>query len=76
MIDFEREGSGEFSDLYVRLLRAALDETTCSLSPGIRERRLTEHVMREISMTCSAYESPRSRMLSIRDGENGETPFL
>jgi len=37
MIDFEREDSGEFSDLYVRLLRAALDETHWSLSPRMRE---------------------------------------
>jgi hypothetical protein len=76
MIDFEREGSGEFSDLYVRLLRAALDETNCSLSPQMRERGLTAHVMREISTTCSAHESQRSRIAFHRGPGNGKTPFL
>lgn len=56
MIDDERNCSAEFSDLYVRLLRAALDEADWSLSPRIRERRLADHVIREVSMTCMTYE--------------------
>jgi hypothetical protein len=51
MIDHERESSAEFSDLYVQLLRAALDETNSSLTPRMREHCLAAHVARGISMS-------------------------
>jgi hypothetical protein len=50
VIDLERYGSAEFSDLYLRLLNAALDETNSSLSPRMRESNLAAHVARGISM--------------------------
>lgn len=76
MIDDERNCSAEFSDLYVRLLRAALDEADWSLSPRIRERRLADHVIREVSMTCMTYEFLRLRGAFNRGSENGEEPLL
>jgi hypothetical protein len=76
MIDDERNGSAEFSDLYVRLLRAALDETSWSLSPWMRERRLANHVSREVSMTCMTDESLRLRGAFNRGSGNGEEPLL
>jgi hypothetical protein len=76
MIDDERKCSAEFSDLYVRLLRAALDEANCSLSPRMRERRLADHVMREVSMTCVTHESLRLRDAFNRGSGNGEEPLL
>jgi hypothetical protein len=48
--DSERDRAAEFSDLYVRLLNAALDEINSSLLPRMRERNLAEHVARGISM--------------------------
>ena len=51
MIDHERESSAEFSNLYVQLLRAALDETNSSLTPRMREHCLAAHVARGISMS-------------------------
>lgn len=50
MIDREANGSAEFSDLYLRLLSAALDETNASLSPRMRECNLAAHVARGVSM--------------------------
>jgi hypothetical protein len=76
MIDDERKCSAEFSDLYVRLLRAALDEANVSLSPRMRERRLADHVMREVSMTCMTHESLRLRGAFNRGSGNGEEPLL
>jgi hypothetical protein len=54
-------GSSEFSDLYLRLLSAALDETNSSLSPGMRESHLNAHVARVISMADIAPSSIRRR---------------
>lgn len=50
-IDHERDGSAEFSDLYLRLLNAALDDASPPLSPQAREYNLAAHVARGISMT-------------------------
>ena len=50
MIDREGNGSAEFSDLYLRLLSAALDEINSSLSPRMRECNLASHVARGVSM--------------------------
>jgi hypothetical protein len=52
-------GSAEFSDLYLRLLSAVLDETNASLSPRMRESNLNAHVARGISMADIV--SPSSR---------------
>jgi hypothetical protein len=76
MFNDERNDLAEFSDLYVRLLRAALDETYWSLSPRMRERFLAEHVKREVSVTCMAHESLRSRNAFNRESGNGEEPLL
>jgi hypothetical protein len=76
MLIDERNDWAEFSDLYLRLLRAALDETNWSLSPRMRERFLAEHVMREVSMTCTAHESLRSRSAFNQESGNGEEPLL
>ena len=57
--DRERNGSAEFSDLYLRLLSAALDETNSSLSPRMRECNLAAHVARGISMANGIPESFR-----------------
>ena len=54
-------GSAEFSDLYLRLLSAALDETNSSLSPRMRETNLNAHVARGISMADMASPSILSR---------------
>jgi hypothetical protein len=54
-------GSAEFSDLYLRLLSAALDETSSSLSPQMRESNLNAHVARGISMADMASPSIRRR---------------
>jgi hypothetical protein len=51
IINFERDNSTEFSNLYVHLLKAALDEMHPSLSPEVRERNLAAHVAWGISMT-------------------------
>jgi hypothetical protein len=48
--DSERDSAAEFSDLYVRLLSAVLDEINSSLLPRMRQRNLAEHVARGISM--------------------------
>ena len=50
VIDREWNGSPEFSDLYLRLLNAALDETNSLLSPRMRECNLASHVARGVSM--------------------------
>jgi hypothetical protein len=50
MMDREGNGSAEFSNLYLRLLSAALDETNSSLSPRMRECNLAAHVARGVSM--------------------------
>jgi len=76
MIDDERDDWAEFSDLYVRLLRAALDEANRSLSPRMRRRSLAAHVMREVSMTCVADESLRSTGAFNRGLRNGEKSLL
>jgi hypothetical protein len=53
--DNERDRAAEFSDLYVHLLNAALDEINSSLLPQMRKRNLAEHVARGISMAgCSS----------------------
>jgi hypothetical protein len=54
-------GSAEFSDLYLRLLSAALDETNSSLSPQMKENSLNAHVARGISMADLASPSIRHR---------------
>jgi hypothetical protein len=54
-------GSTEFSDLYLRLLSAALDETNSSLSPQLKESNLNAHVARGISMADMAAPSIRRR---------------
>lgn len=73
----ERDGSAEFSDLYVRLLSAALDETSSTLASPMRRRHLAAHVARGILMTGLAAElfSP-SRIVRNRELEHGETPVL
>jgi hypothetical protein len=57
MIDCEGNGSAEFSDLYLRLLSAALDETSSSLSPRMRECKLAAHVARGVSLADVIAES-------------------
>lgn len=76
MIDHGQDGSVEFSDLYMRLLRAALDETNWSPSPRMRDRYLAAHVVRGLSMTCIVHESLQSRMVFNQGPGNGETPLL
>lgn len=76
MINDKRNDLTEFSDLYVRLLRAALDETNRSLSPRTRERCLAAHVMRGVSMTCIVDEPLRSRNAFNQESGNGEEPLL
>ena len=61
VIDCEGNGSREFSDLYLRLLSAALDETNSSLSPRMRECNLAAHVARGISTADMVPESFRRR---------------
>jgi hypothetical protein len=56
MIEYQGDGSAEFADLYVRLLRAALDEMDSSPSPRMRERNFAAHVARGISMAVVAPE--------------------
>ena len=70
-IDDERDGSTEFSDLYLRLLSAALDEASSSPSPQAREDNLAAHIARAISMTGIVSESFSNRGLG-----HGETTFL
>jgi hypothetical protein len=60
VIDFQRDRSGDFSDLCARLLNAALDERNSSLSPSLREYYLTIHVARAISVSDIASESIRN----------------
>ena len=60
-IDDERDGSAEFSDLYLRLLSAALDEINSSLPPQLKESNLNAHVARGISMADMASPSIRRR---------------
>ncbi len=56
-IDHERGCSAAFSDLYLRLLNAALDEAGPPLSPQAREDNLAAHVARGISMAGIVGES-------------------
>ena len=65
----ERDRAAEFSDLYVRLLNAALDEINSSLLPQMRKRNLAEHVARGISM--AGLSSDRDQGLGYE-----ETTFL
>ena len=69
MGDSERDRAAEFSDLYVRLLNAALDEINSSLLPRMRERKLAEHVAHGISM--AGFSSDRDQGLGYE-----EAPFL
>jgi hypothetical protein len=70
-IDDERDGSTEFSDLYLRLLSAALDQANSSPSPQAREHNLAAHIARAISMTGIVSESFSNQGLG-----HGETTFL
>jgi hypothetical protein len=70
-IDHERDGSAEFSDLYLRLLNAALDEASPPLSPQAREYNLAAHVARGISMTGIVGDSFSNQALG-----HEETGFL
>ena len=54
-------GSAEFSDLYLHLLSAALDETNSSLPPQLKESNLNAHVARGISMADITPPSIRHR---------------
>jgi hypothetical protein len=75
--DDERDGSAEFSDLYARLLMAALDETSSWLSPRMRGRYLAAHVVRGILMTGIAPESfSQSGIVRSQGSGHGETPVL
>lgn len=77
VINDERDGSAEFSDLYVRLLSAALDATSSSLSPRMRGRYLAAHVARGILMTGIASESfSQSRTVRNKELRHGATPVL
>jgi hypothetical protein len=77
MVDHEGESSAEFSDLYVWLLRAALDETNSSLTPRMREHYLAAHVVRGISMSGKTLESfSQSRIVRSHGSGHGETPLL
>jgi len=51
IVNFDRDNSTEFSELYVHLLKAALDEMHPSLPPEARERNLAAHVASGISMS-------------------------
>ena len=64
------DGSTEFSNLYLRLLSAALDEANSS-SPQARKFNLAAHVARAISMTGVVSEQRSNQGLG-----HGETPFL
>jgi hypothetical protein len=70
-IDDECDGSTEFSNLYLRLLSAALDEANSSSSPQARKFNLAAHVARAISMTGVVSEQRSNQGLG-----HGETPFL
>jgi hypothetical protein len=69
-IDDERDGSTEFSDLYLRLLSAALDEANSSPSPQGRKYNLAA-LARAISMTGIVSEPFSNQGLG-----HGETTFL
>jgi len=70
-IDDEREGSTEFSDLYLRLPTAALDEANSSPSPHAREYFLAAHIACAISMAGILSESFSNQGL-----RHGETTVL
>jgi hypothetical protein len=70
-IDDERDDSTEFSDLYLRLLTAALDEAASSPSPQARQYNLAAHIACAISMTGIVSESFSNQGLG-----HGETTFL
>jgi hypothetical protein len=71
VVDLERDGSAGFSDLYVHLLKTALDEMHPSLSPEMRERNLAAHIACGISMSgvwfvrlrCAIEKQQRARRL-------------
>jgi hypothetical protein len=69
VIDSDRDSAAKFSELYVHLLNAALDENNSSLLPRMRESNLAEHVARGISM--AGCFSDRDQGL-----EHEETTFL
>jgi hypothetical protein len=57
VIDYKRNSSAEFSDLYLRLLNAALDEmNSSSHSPQQRQQDLAAHVVRGILMADNVSE--------------------
>ena len=70
-IDDERSSSAEFSELYLRLLNAVLDEANSSLSPEARRYNLKAHVARGISMAGVV-----SGSFCNRGSGHGETTFL
>lgn len=57
--DGERDSTAEFSDLYMRLLNAALDEINWPPLPRMRERNLAVHVARGISMAGCFFDRDR-----------------
>jgi hypothetical protein len=57
LIDHERNISAEFSDLYLRLLSAALEDANSSLSPQRLEQNLAAHVARGILLAGTRSES-------------------
>jgi hypothetical protein len=77
MTDHERDCSAEFTDLYVRLLNAALDEKNSSQPQRMRRRYLAAHVVRGILMTGLSPESfPHLRIVRNQELGYGETPVL
>ena len=77
MVDDERNGSAELSDLYVRLLNAVLDERNASLSPRLREHYLAAHVAHGISMTgIISRAHSQSAIIRNRGFGDGEPPLL
>ncbi len=74
MTDHERESSAEFSDLYVQLLRAVLDEANSSLTPRMREHCLAAHVARGISLSGASVS--QSGIVRGHGSGHGEMPPL
>jgi hypothetical protein len=71
VIDFKRNSAVEFSELYLRLLSAALEEIDSSLSPQLREQKLKAHVSRGILMAGIVAEKVSQSRIGY-----GEPPFL
>jgi hypothetical protein len=70
VVDLERDETAGFSELYVHLLKTALDEMHPSLSPEMRERNLAAHIACGISMSgwfarlrCAIKNPQRARRL-------------